>query len=251
MKRVTGLALAVLVVGAVASRGADPGPAKVEVRAVHIVKPLPPGLSTFEATETGISIDVIVTVPGKLIVGLDKDANKFTSFGDDKKTDLTQGQKPWIREQSRAQNPTIGAPCVLRVGTSAVPAPGATKIQLKATAAVKVGGAEKTVEEKLVIIKKDAKTKVGPAELRASGDIVTVSYIDTTPVASVVFLDKAGKEIKSERAGGGFSSRDAGYEYENDYRLEGKVGEFGVRLTYFSKIETVEVPIEINTGLGF
>jgi hypothetical protein len=120
---------------------------------------------------------------------------------------------------------------------------------------LKVGSTEKTAEEKNVVLKQNAKIKVGPMELSLDkgfgGDLeVKLGHTERT-LKSVVFLDKGGKEIKSEQSSTSTESNEGKTMYYTQYRLEGKATAFTVRVTYFSKVESVPLAIDATVGLGF
>jgi hypothetical protein len=208
--------------------------------------------------DKGTALEVIVAQPGKRILGLDAKASKLESFTDDKKTDLAKGGGPfdrWLDDFSARVNKD-GTRILFTARSGAVPAPGATRIVLKAKVVLKVGADEKTAEDKKVALK-EAKVKVGPYQVGLSkgfggGDetVVEVSSSERN-IKSVTFLDKDGKELKAEQVGSGSFGDGKMNTYTTDYALKGKVTEVGVRIIYFSKVETVTVPIDLEVGVGF
>src|SRR5262249_33646384 len=110
----------------------------------------------------GTIVTLLVTDPGKSIIGLDATASKLTSFKDDKQADLLKA-KPKPRNQGmvfnlgpddnlprKGENGTDGHSCLIEVRGPALPTSGASKITLKGTLVFNCSAAEKTAELKNV-----------------------------------------------------------------------------------------------------
>lgn len=138
----------------------------------------------------------------------------------------------------------------LEVKTNVLPAAGATRLLVKGSLALRIASDEKVVEEKNFKLQAGAMVKLGPVEVsgidfRNDQTYVSVYYTNNV-LKSIQFLDKDEKVLPSERAGhGGF-----GVRFHETFALQGKVERVTVRITYFSKTETVMVPLDVSVGLG-
>jgi hypothetical protein len=251
------LGVAVLLAGA-GLLSAGGGDAKtVRVVGLRINQPLPDQERNLaqDAFDPGTRLSVIVTQPGKALLGIDASASKLERFTDDKNTDLNKtdfgGWVDAFGARTSADRSSIG----FQVRSKVVPAAGASKLRLKGTLALRVGGGEKMAEEKNVTLKADAKVKVGPVELSLSknafgdGTPLEVTYPNRV-LKKIEFLDKDGKALQSSTQGGMSVGDGAKTIYTDNYSLKGKAEQLTVRVTYFGKVETVTVPLDLEVGLG-
>ncbi len=156
-------------------RPGRPGPAgewKPELISIRVDKPGPrremaPGRSL---PRTGTYLALWIPDPEKRLVRFERGQSKLEAFTDEKGTDLSKiTLRPfgWSRFGTfHASRSTEGSEGFLvEVAGEGLPAPGATKIQLKATLAFSQGSSEKTVEEKNLRVQEAREIEVGAVTL--------------------------------------------------------------------------------------
>ena len=156
-------------------RPGRPGPAgewKPELISIRVNKPGPrremaPGRSL---PRTGTYLALWIPDPEKRLVRFERGQSKLEAFTDEKGTDLSKiTLRPfgWSRFGTfHASRSTEGSEGFLvEVAGEGLPAPGATKIQLKATLAFSQGSSEKTVEEKNLRVQEAREIEVGAVTL--------------------------------------------------------------------------------------
>jgi hypothetical protein len=217
-----------------------------------------PGM--FFGATASTNVAVVLTLPGRSIIGVDTNASKLTSFTDDKKTDLSKPKtpsffkQPWLSFYNQLSNDKQR--CTVHLVSMNAPAAGATKILVKASVAVLCGSDEKKAEKKDVAVKDGTKEKVGPAELEVKSpfpgakNLSLIFLTDKPVIKTVEFFDADGKAVK---ANPGFAFTPPGSKkHQTAYNLlDPKVTKVTVKLTYFEKTEEVKVPLNLNFGLGF
>lgn len=239
---------------------------KAEVTAqatgLNIRKPLPPKKKdAFMFAPSGTTLEVTLSAPNKFILGIDAKASKLERLVDDKDTKLNAGSgtfaaSMWLSDF--AQITPDGERCTVQMSGQAAPAAGASKVLAKGTVVLKCGSGEKTTEKKKITIKKDAETKIGAYIAKVAGEgsafvgpgIVILS--NARDVKSVEFFDAKGTAISI-----------IGAPYRNDvfkgpgktqyaitYTLPKKLDALAVKVTFFSKVESVEAPFDLSVGVG-
>jgi hypothetical protein len=229
----------------------------LRVVTLSIVKPLAEKDSelTFLSRPTGTAIELIVSQPGKRLLALDERASQLTRFTDDKKTDLSKTERDGCFEDFNRRVSPDGTRLGFGIRTTVVPAAGATRLLLKGKLVLMIGTQEKTVEVKKVALEGGGSVKVGPCEVRqdkrpfGEGSLVRVQHSEPN-LKGIVFLDKDGKVLPSESVGSSFT-RNGQTIYTVEYSVKGKLENGIVRVTYFSKIERVTVPLDLDIGVGF
>ena len=213
----------------------------------------------------GTSLHLKVTSASKTFLEVSEDASKLARFVDDKKTDLSKQRRQgfgsdWLKGPTRIA--PDGHSCVLQIGSDVLPAPGATRLSLKATVAILCGSQEKTATQPDVQLKVGRKLKLGPIPLavqRAEDggwnpdtkfSVTLASSTSLAKIKELAFLGPGGKEIPHRLEGSGTMGMPGSVTYTRRYGLSEKVAEAGLRITYFEKTETLNVPIDITTGVG-
>jgi hypothetical protein len=200
-----------------------------------------------------VAVEVMIRQPGKRIIGLS--GIEVSGFTDDRKTDLAKNQdfKKSLDFPTRFKE---GDRILFPLRSAVLPAKGATKLRAKASVGLRIGTDLTTLEKKNMKLKADVAVKVGPFELHLDqsnlGDDqtgVSVGYSDNI-FKSIAFCDKDGKSVSSTNMGGGSSGGEQVY-YHDHYGLERKLDVLSVRITYYSKSETIFVPFDLEVGLGF
>jgi hypothetical protein len=229
----------------------------LRVVTLSIVKPLADEDSEliFWGRRAGTAIELIVSQPGKRLLALDERASQLTRFTDDKKTDLSKTERDGCFEDFNRRVSPDGTRLGFGIRTTVVPAAGATRLLLKGKLVLLIGTQEKTAEVKKVALEGGGSVKVGPCEVRkdktrsGEGSLVEVKHSEPN-LKSITFLDKDGKVLPSEWAAGSFV-RNGQTTYTVEYRVKGKIENGTVRVTYFSKVERVTVPLDLDIGVGF
>ena len=148
----------------------------------------------------------------------------------------------------------------MELRSDAVPAKGAGKITLKAKLAIKCGSGEKTHTEK-VALKAGTQIKFPPAPMKVNSvkgeswgsmkmTFTITSDKPTESIKKIVFLGADGKEIKHSQLGRGRSGFGGKMTYETSYGLAKKVDSITLKITYYTKVESVAVPVDLSLGVG-
>lgn len=226
-----------------------------------IRKPLPSKKKeAFAFSPSGTTVSVTISAPGKHILGIDTKASKLGNFSDDKKTKLDATGPfgmSWLSDFVSIN--AEGDQCTAEVRGSGVPAKGASKVLLKATLALKCGADEKTTEKTKLAMKKDTAAKVGAFTLKVQGESSpfgggTIALIsDTRNIKSAEFFDAKGKAIKLAGMpywGPHFGGAGGKMQQALTYQLPQKTESVSVKFTYFNKVESVSVPVDLSMGVG-
>ena len=275
MISVSVLVAGVLVMGVLASHGsaADaPAATKAESGPTVIVG----GLSIARAKkddkfggsmvfgmQAGTNVSLYVSMPGKTIIELDRNASKLTKFTDNKGTVLAKpgsakGFESWLGSFPHIAKD--GHSCTPSVGSKKLPAAGASALSIDATLAFICGDQPETAQWD-VSLTKGTPIKLGTvaAKIRKVGkpsygkmkSSVTFSSSQSFgSIRKLVFLDSAGKEIKSRGSGNGSSTFGSKKTYSRTYDLAKKVDKVTIKIDYWGKIETVTVPVKLNVQMG-
>jgi hypothetical protein len=263
----------------------DKGPPRVSVLRLQVVKPAPgppegpAGLPRrhrfgFEAApREGTSLTFMLDEPQQSIVGVETRDCKITKFRDDKGTDLAPDAKdpvggempmnpPFGPEEGlvSAEVDPAGHRATVTVHSPRFPAGGANRLLLEAILVLRYARGERTVEQKNVNLKLD-KLTAGPYSLVVmSQDDSKTGFVQgggtqvilfhqgpLRDIKKVAFIGPDGQEIAARASGSGQS----GSVYQTYYSLSKHVETCTIRLTAPETIETVNIAIAVNTGIGF
>jgi hypothetical protein len=215
----------------------------------------------------GTSVTLLVSHPGKTILGLDEKKSRMTSFTDDKKTDLLKA-KPKPKNQGVVVNfgPVDGSPfkvecrpgghsCWVKVVGPTLPAPGASKLTVRGHLVLNCAATEKTVEHKNVALTNGTRIKAGSIPITVVAGQPGAGFaleVDgpLSALKSVTFFDADGKELKSRNNGTSSYTIGATTRSSQSYSLEKPVAKATVRVTYFDTEELI-VPLDVAVGVGF
>ncbi len=264
--------------------------AKVEVLGLTVDRDIngpeqQPGMTTMrfgQFVDEGTSVTLLVTQPGKAIIGFDPKASKLTSFTDDKKADLSKAKrKPKNKgfvinfgdDDSApliAENSPDGHSFIIKVRGPALPTSGASKITIKANLVFNCSAAEKTVEKKNVNLAAVTKIHAGsipitvkpgqgggfrlnfPGQPAAQPATEITLEMDQpiSAIKSVAFLDAGGQDIKSQTTGTSTNTFGNNVRTTSGYALEKKFENVTIRVTFF-ETERLSVPIDLTVDVGF
>ncbi|HWG42150.1 MAG TPA: hypothetical protein VN688_05140 [Gemmataceae bacterium] len=254
------LAVAGFAVAADEKAAEDKGSAKVRAVGLALHKPLPEKPGTIMYNPSGMTLDINVSLPGKFIVGVNAKDSKLESFTDDKKNDLFKGKARfgppanWISPFMTRIDPA-GEHCTIQVGGAATPGKGAEKILLKGSLMVQCGTGEKTTEKKEIALKTNEEVAVGDFKMKVNSAASfgsSLAVLSAEPkVKSVEFFDAAGKAIKAMPQGRSTNPFGPGGKPQAvfSYFLNGKMDKVSFKVTYFDKLESATVPLDLRLGL--
>jgi len=222
------------------------------------------GMIMFGPGAPGTHVRLLLSSPGKKIIGLDEAHSKIASCTDDKGTDLTKAAE-------KQKSPFAGKP-MLRIdegGESAsmeldqpqIPAAGAAKIELKGELQVQFGEGEKSEDVADVALTKGTTIAAGSLALkiedarpRDMGDTkMSVALESQTPMLSIkkiLFLNAAGQEIATQDMGSGTFGRGKQMTYQRMIGLGEAVDRATVRIVAYERTDTASVPVNLEFGLG-
>jgi len=248
----------------------DASGAKVELISLSISKAVEnsAGMMTFAPMVNGggTSMTFQVTSTGRHFVGFDEKASKIVAFTDDQGTDLAAGAEEgnsfsFSGPFSASVSPD-GKACQASVTVQGIPKTGASKLSFDGTLAIRCGKNEKTEEQKDVALEPKTEITVGPtpltieaAEDQDFGEVKFMLTLNSSKprdaIKLIEFLDEKGNAIESESMGGGSFGFGDEMTYQTNHGLKAKPDKVTVRITYYSDMETIEVPVKIETGVGF
>jgi hypothetical protein len=213
--------------------------------------------------QSGTNVSLYVSMPGKTIIELDKEASKLTKFTDDKGTVLAKPGSGKSYESWLGTRPPIGNDghsCAPSVRSKKLPAAGSSALILDARLAFICGDQPETAQWD-VSLTKGTPVKLGTVAAKISKieeptygkmklNVTFTSSQSFRTIHKLVFLDSAGKEIKSRGTGNGSSTFGSKKTYTRTYGLAKKVDKVTIKIDYWGKIETVTVPVKVNVQMG-
>jgi hypothetical protein len=217
-----------------------------------------------------------------VIIEMDQGKSRLKSMKDDRGTDLTpKGDRRRAQAIGWVFPAEDGRSMRFRLqNQNAIPARGATKITAKAELALVCGSDLKTDERKDVPLQDGAAANVGPLKMKIAkvteltpepdkekeGALIfaparlkgaRMSFRLTTGkepegrymdcIRTITFLNAEGKEIRHKARS---TWTYGGKAYMKEYDLARKVDSLTIRVSWFGKIETITVPVEVTAGLG-
>jgi hypothetical protein len=235
----------------------DKGKASVKVVGLEIHRSNPD--DQIMIFNPGTSVTVMLSQPGKAILGLDGRASKLETFADDKKTDLTKTKSTFGREWLNAAFLRFNkdsSQCVFQIYAPGTPVEGADKVFVKANLAVLCGKEEKVVEQKNAALKVGDKATLDAIEMNVQkgfpeGKAVTVVF--TTPdrsIKTIEFIDSKGKAINQVFTNTNFLTFPKP-QCQTVCSLSAPAEPVTIKVTYFSKTETIMAPVDLRFGVGF
>jgi hypothetical protein len=229
--------------------------AKFQIVSLSIFKAPPAKPGVFMARPTGVNMEIMVSLPGRYIAGFDAKGGKLESFADDKGNALYKkavfGGMNWLNEYFTQFDPD-GASVTVQVHGNNPPGKGADKLLLKGSFIVKCGADAKSVDVKELEMKPKQETTAGNFKVRVGqfGNQIEVLSSDEN-LKKVEFFDDKGKAIMT-----GPPSRNRlpatkdKAEYVYYYFLIGKHEKISAKIHYFTKMESVTVPLGLKVGMG-
>jgi len=211
--------------------------------------------------QEGTTLTLVVRRADKCFVGMDDRKTKLAALTDDKGTSLLRPSK-WVSGiSSFPRFSEDGHVCVVDVIGTALPAKGAKTIRVKASLAMKCAEGEKTAVQKGLVLKKGSKLTGGPVpwtieEVGKSdwGDaklaVTVTGGVSHEMIKEFAFLDADGKKVKHSIGMRSSSGARNHMTYKVTYNLERKVDVVDVKVTYYEKLETIAIPVDLEVGVG-
>ncbi len=211
--------------------------------------------------EPGTTLHIKILQPDKFIIDVDEKASKLLSFTDDRGTDFSKDIPKRFGRTWLGSSPKIskdGHSCIVEVRTTKIPKANAGQIALKANIALSCGAGEKTERVENVALKAGTTFKVGTMNIKidkagkpdwgnAKLSIDFSSQQDLVNIKTLEFFGPDGQKIKASPSS---SISQNNRMLMKSYKLDKMVDTVTLAVTYFDKIESVVVPIDIRTGIG-
>ncbi len=254
------------------------GSSQVEAPSRVVVVALRVGRKLSEADQSllfghdeGTRIDMIVSCPGRTIVGYDRSHSTVTTFRDDAGTDLVRSDKN--EDGSLAGGAWVKWPMVSKdrhefafyVEGPDIPAPEAAKIQLKATLSLLFGSALTTKIYPNVLLRDGISLTVGARLLslreaknakkpKTGMDVILSSGEPLDLISNITILGPGGTVLlnaaPADGSTGDSSDGDGNVAYFTTFSLPRKVDRAAVKITYYARVESKPIVIDNETSVG-
>ncbi len=250
-----------LIIVVVGSVRADP---TVEVTGLSVAKPDQANKynqSKAANIPAGTHIFFEIADDTRNFIKLDAKASKLSAFLDNKGTDLAKTKKKgwgsspnWLGSFPKITDDQHAVR--FEIKSAACPTKGATKLTVGATM-VLLAGSDLTTEKQIdVEFKLDGKITIGPVPFEIKriekgwGSWErAVTLFTNQPVdgiKSIKFFDAEGKEIESKQTSKSTSNKNINLTYS----LKKKVDKATIEIQYYQKVETLNVPVKRDIGVG-
>ncbi len=209
----------------------------------------------------GTTLYVKLLQADKFIIRVDNGASKLLSFTDGKGTDFSKQKEKKFGQGWLNRFPKIakdGHSCIVNVRSDQLPKTDAREIVLKANIVLTCGSGQKTARVENVALKPETTFNVGSMTIRIVkvgkpdwGDAkLNVEFSTKQNLANIKSLDFLGPDGQKIKTHGSSSSRMGSRIFRKSYNLDKKVDTVTLVVTYFDKVESVVVPIDIRAGIG-
>jgi hypothetical protein len=214
----------------------------------------------------GTAVTLLVALPGGGLVRFNDQATHFTKFADDKGNDLLQEPDPRPAYPVRpffGNVPKDGATANVSVYAPLLPAKDAREITLQGVLVFRSATRQTTAEQADVQLTDGNLITAGPYELgigkvtapdapQANGHVTLMlqAHQDLSEIVSIKFFDAAGNEVPSSERGWGSSGAGSTLSTYQNYDLAQKPDAVTVKITYWTDLRDIEVPLDVKIGLG-
>jgi thiol-disulfide isomerase/thioredoxin len=234
----------------------------VKATGIHIQRHLTDEqLALIPGGRNGMVVQLLISAPGKRIVGIDESHSTISKFSDDNGSELRKYDEGDFWEGAfthEARTSQDGHSSAVEIASAAEPSLDATKIILKGSLVIKIAGTERSLESKDVLLQPDSKFEVGPYEmklaeiktkdLRENMKVGLTLNFDGDPdaIRSIKFFDPLKREI------GIAAIRSTSSDNHNtrEYQLSERPKTITVHLDGYEKLDKVKVPVDLQIGLG-
>jgi hypothetical protein len=230
----------------------------LRVTSFHVVKP-DEGLDEHTAAgflairAQGTKVAISPEIPGRQILTFDLKSSKVEIFKDDKNTDLL-AVLPHPVAPRHVEVERIGSRA--KINTVFLQAPGcptrgATKVHIKGKLVAIVGKDEKQVVKKRFTGTADLSFGT-IAELKQVGFGGNSHYTGDKPLKSITLVARDGKKFPVTIMSSLTVEVEKKTAYRTTLRIDGSAPAFcTLRVTYFDSVEEVNMPVDLEVGLGF
>jgi hypothetical protein len=212
----------------------------------------------------GTSVTCRLDLPNQFITGID-DAKSSVAITDNKGTNLVDNAEEMQRNSVNAEGiSTDGKRAVLIFRAAKLPEKEAKKIRIKGKVVISVGKNEKSIERKGVSLAKPIDLEFGT--MRPGGNVERslirlLVFQGTHPLKNFVLLNAEDKEVAVRHTSRFLADRKDQKSGESrpfftsihpvaTLNFNAKVDRWTVRMTYFESVERIEIPIDLEVGLG-
>jgi len=224
------------------------------------------GLQPLNTMEPGTRVAVLVQPTAGSIVKFDTNASKITKMTDEKGTDLLKA--PAGRRSRFGMGP-ISFPrvskdakaCMATIVGPQRPAKGATTVLVQGTFVLSCADGKKTVRQNNVALTNGTKVTAGDVVMTLS-DVGKPKWGDAAlsvnfqgdekmdSIASMTFLDAAGKPIEARRASRSHMTMMGKAKVEHTYTFKKKVAVATIQIALWQNLRQVKAPIDLKVGVG-
>lgn len=233
---------------------------RMEIASLSIAKKDPgseSGQSLSQFKSPGLEVEVYFALPDQTVLSIDSKQSQVAMTSDD------GGELP-LRDQfdgpynlNLLEDRSAGT---IQLQSENVPGEKSTKLSLNGTFVVNVGKDKKTQIVELKIAQ-DSKIKLGSVEATVSqvgeafGDpfkqMIELSAKESfDSISQIEFLDSKDNVIESSSAGSGRMGFNDEITYSSSWQIASEAKSVKVRVSYFSKTESVKLPVNLEFGLG-
>ncbi len=205
----------------------------------------------------GMEVELFFVTPKTTILSLDQEQSKISLKTNDGKELPLAEQFDGILDLNLREDGSSG---LLSFKTEELPSKKTTSLSIQGTIAL-VAGKETKTEEITIKIVEGGKIKLGQLEVtidsvgeafgepfKQSIQVSTSKPFDS--IKSIEFLDDSGNAIESGEGGSGMSGFNGEYTYSKSWELASDAKSVKAKVTYFTKTETIKVPVKLDFGLG-
>jgi len=253
-----------------------------EIVCVMVGKPLPSkdeNHAHMLSWSVGTTISLLVRSDDLTIIGLDDKASKMISFVDEKKNDLMKSAQ---RPQQMGMNMFItfepssvschnvdyeGKWAIVQFSAPNPPAAGSQFVTLKGNIALRAGTGSIVTEHKDIDLSGKGQFKAGNAVItvkkRDSNSGMRMTFMgvsddiskqialeakgDLDSIKKFSFFNSQGEEIESRSTG----SMSGGGNSSLYFELVEDVETITIKTDAYEKLETIRIPVSLETGIGF
>ena len=212
--------------------------------------------SLVPGSQPGMQIYVRVKLPGRYILELDDQ-------GQQAKLEDSTGQNLKMREGGFSFFANIAEDhqaVTVPFSTETIPASTADTVTLKGEAAV-ICGSDSTESSVAAELKEAATLQLGKTSAKVTGigtgfeeNSTSIDFESNQPfntIQELRFVDGSGEEHVAQSRGSGSFGFGNDVTYSQSYEFPAAADAIkSVKVKYFTKVETVKVPIDVKIGLG-
>jgi hypothetical protein len=250
---------------AAAGEPAAPG---VQACGVRVVAPGPEEeMRAFNWTP-GVTVALLVNVPGGGVIDVEDDVSKLTVFRDDKGKDLLKsgGGEGVFERAGFGMMPQIskdGRLVLLEAQAPGCPTKGAAALRLSGEAVLRVASKTEEFAAQNVAIKPNTPIQAGPIPFTVFSvgkpdfggeeyqlQVGLQARKEVSSVADIRFFDAAGKKLEVQRSMTSSTGDGVNATVQWLYLLKDKPDAVKVVITYWTDMRQVRIPFDLSVGLG-